>query len=337
MPAAAPPILEAVISLEAVHRRFGSVQAVAGLDLCIGAGESFALVGPSGCGKTTTLRLIAGFDQPDSGRVLLEGRDVTPLPPHRRNVNTVFQNYALFPHLSVWDNVAFGPRSQGLAAAELRRRVGAMLETVQLSAQARRLPRQLSGGQQQRVALARALVNNPAALLLDEPLAALEPSLRQTLQQELRRLQQQLGSSFLVITHDREEALGLGDRIGVMRAGRLEQVGPPRQLYDHPATAFVATFLGEANLLRAGRDQPIRVVRPEALRLAAQPPGDGETGLAVRVVAVLYQGPTLRVELEAEDGLRLQARQLSSAAEPPVRSGDRCWALWRPDSCHPLP
>lgn len=331
------PVLEAVISLEAVHRHFGSVRAVAGVDLRIGRGESFALVGPSGCGKTTTLRLIAGFEQPDSGRIHLEGQDVTGWPPYRRNVNTVFQSYALFPHRSVWDNVAFGPRSRGMAAAELRLRVGAMLETVRLSDLAKRFPHQLSGGQQQRVALARALVNDPAALLLDEPLAALEPSLRQALQQELRRLQRQLGVSFLVITHDREEALSLGDRVGVMREGRLEQVGTPRDLYERPSTRFVATFLGEANLLEGAAGQGVRVVRPEALRLGAAPPADGEAGLRVRVLAVHYQGATLMLELQSQDGGQLVARLASTGPDRGIRPGDHLWARWRPQACHPLP
>ena len=287
---------EAVIALRGVRRRYGGVSAVEDLNLEVGAGEFFSLLGASGCGKTTTLRMIAGFEFPDAGTIHLQGQDVTTMPAHRRPVNTVFQNYALFPHLSVWDNVAFGPRSRGLGDADLRRRVGEALEVVRLSELARRRPRQLSGGQQQRVALARALVNRPAALLLDEPLAALDPNLRRTMQDELKRIQRDVGITFLFITHDREEALALSDRLAVMHGGRIAQVGSPRQLYDQPISPYVATFLGSANLLSDGAGG-CTLLRPERLRLRLEPPAGGERGVRAQLESVTFQGPTLELRL----------------------------------------
>jgi spermidine/putrescine transport system ATP-binding protein len=302
-----------VIALRGVRRGYGGVNAVEDLHLEVAAGEFFSLLGASGCGKTTTLRLIAGFEHPDAGTIHLQGQDVTPLPAHRRPVNTVFQNYALFPHLSAWDNIAFGPRSRGLADAELRRRVGEALEVVRLSELARRMPRQLSGGQQQRVALARALVNRPAALLLDEPLAALDPNLRRTMQGELKRIQREVGITFLFVTHDREEALALSDRLAVMHGGRIAQVGSPRELYDRPVSPYVATFLGGANLLPDGRGG-WTLLRPERLRLRPQPPSEGERGLRARLESVTFQGPTLE--------LRLRSLEPLTQAEPgPASSG----------------
>ncbi len=209
------------------------------------------MLGPSGCGKTTTLRMIAGFEQPTGGRILLEGHDVSHIPPYRRNVNTVFQHYALFPHMSVRDNVAFGPRSRGLPKAEIDQRVGELLEVVRLAAYADRRPAQLSGGQQQRVALARALVNYPSALLLDEPLGALDLKLRQAMQIELKRIQREVDITFIYVTHDQEEALTMSDRIAVMNEGRVDQLGAPQVIYHEPDTLFVATFIGVANLLPA--------------------------------------------------------------------------------------
>ncbi len=293
---------EPVIALRGVRRGYGGVHAVEDLHLEVAAGEFFSLLGASGCGKTTTLRLIAGFEHPDAGSIHLQGQDVTPLPAHRRPVNTVFQNYALFPHLSVWDNVAFGPRSRGLADAELRRRVGEALEVVRLSDLARRRPQQLSGGQQQRVALARALVNRPAALLLDEPLAALDPNLRRTMQGELKRIQREVGITFLFVTHDREEALALSDRLAVMHGGRIAQVGSPRELYDRPVSPYVATFLGGANLLPDGRGG-WTLLRPEHLRLRGRPPADGEKGVRAQLESVTFQGPTLELRLRALEPL----------------------------------
>jgi spermidine/putrescine transport system ATP-binding protein len=329
--------VEPVIALESLRRRYAAGMAVDGINLTVERGEFFSLLGPSGCGKTTTLRLIAGFDPPDSGRVRLEGRDVTNLPPQRRPVNTVFQNYALFPHLTVWENVAFGPRARGLAAADIRRRVAEALAVVQLEPLARRRPHELSGGQQQRVALARALVNRPVALLLDEPLAALDPFLRRSVQGELKRIQRELGLTVLMVTHDQEEALALSDRLAVMRAGRIEQVGTPRQLYDAPTNPFVAEFLGRANLLADDRSGGWLLVRPEQLRLQAHGPTDGERGQRARIVDVSFQGSLLQVTLAQEVGPPLLAQVSRQDGEGSLRSGEVVWAVWDPATAHPLP
>jgi spermidine/putrescine transport system ATP-binding protein len=336
-PCARPFPLDTVIALEGVSRRFGDSLAVDQVTLTVGKGEFFALLGPSGCGKTTTLRMIAGFEAPSSGVIRLEGVDVTQVPAHRRNVNTVFQNYALFPHLSVWDNVAFGPRSHRLPESEVRRRVGEALERVRLPDLARRLPHQLSGGQQQRVALARALVNAPAALLLDEPLAALDPNLRRDLQEELKRIQREAGITFLIVTHDREEALALSDRLAVMHAGRIEQIGTPRQVYDSPATAFVAGFIGRMNLLPHGDGRTQLMLRPEQLRLQGEAPAAGEPGLRAQVTSVTFQGPALLVGLRTQAGSDLVAHLGRSGAVPPVRSGDALWVVWDAEAPHRLP
>ncbi len=239
------------ICLQGVTKRFGDATAVNELDLEIGRGAFFAMLGPSGCGKTTTLRMIGGFEAPTAGRVLLGGEDVTDRPPYKRDVNTVFQSYALFPHLTVEKNVAFGLERRKLARAEVTRRVHEMLELVQLEPLAKRKPAQLSGGQQQRVALARALVNRPRALLLDEPLGALDLRLRKQLQLELKAIQQDVGITFVHVTHDQEEAMTMADRIAVMNAGRIEQAGAAAELYERPCTAFVANFLGVSNLVDA--------------------------------------------------------------------------------------
>jgi spermidine/putrescine transport system ATP-binding protein len=241
--------IDADIHLEQVTKRFGEMVAVDRLTLSIERGAFFALLGPSGCGKTTTLRMIGGFEDPTDGRVLLGGEDVTDHPPYRRDVNTVFQSYALFPHLSVERNVAFGLERRGVDKAEVRTRVGETLELVQLHGLGKRKPTQLSGGQQQRVALARALVNRPRALLLDEPLGALDLRLRKQLQIELKRIQQDVGITFVHVTHDQEEAMTMADRIAVMSDGRIEQAGDAAELYEHPRTAFVASFLGVSNLI----------------------------------------------------------------------------------------
>lgn len=344
---------ETVIALERVSCRYGATLAVQEVSLAIAKGEFFTLVGASGCGKTTTLRLIAGFDQPQEGRILLEGRDLTGAPPHRRPVNLVFQNYALFPHLSVWDNVAFGPRSRRLEAAAVRQQVGQALEVVGLSELARRHPHQLSGGQQQRVALARGLVNAPAALLLDEPLAALDPNLRQAMRAELKRIQREVGIAFLLVTHDREEALSLSDRLAVMHQGRLEQVGTPRELYDRPSSATVARFIGAANLLPAARGDGCRLLRPERLRLGAAPPSPGQQGVRARVQEVAFHGPTLEVRL-----LALASPSIPSEGAPPAAAhpspltliaidtsvnlpanlsiGSEYWCVWDPADTHAL-
>jgi spermidine/putrescine transport system ATP-binding protein len=242
------------IELRSLCKRFGEAVAVDGIDVDMPAGEFFTMVGPSGCGKTTTLRMIAGFERPTSGEILLDGTDVGQTPPHKRNVNTVFQSYALFPHLSVADNVAFGLKYKKLTKEEKRKAVGEALALVQLGAFASRKPNQLSGGQQQRVALARALVLRPQVLLLDEPLGALDARLRKDLQVELKALQRELGITFVFVTHDQEEALTMSDRIAVMNGGRVEQAGAPRELYEEPTTLFVADFLGVSNLITATAD-----------------------------------------------------------------------------------
>src|ERR671933_316382 len=243
MPEERPPAL----GLVGVSKRFGAVAAVDEVSLEIGEGEFFSLLGPSGCGKTTTLRMVAGFELPDAGRVVLQGRDVTAVRANRRPVNMVFQQYALFPHMSVYDNVAFGLKVKRVPRAEHSERVQAMLRVVSLEGMDKRRARQLSGGQQQRVALARALVNRPAALLLDEPLGALDVKLRKQMQLELKRIQSELGTTFVYVTHDQEEALAMSDRIAVMNGGRVEQIGGPREIYEHPQTAFVADFIGSLN------------------------------------------------------------------------------------------
>ena len=247
MMASAPSPEIRLIDLE---KRFGEVRAVDGVSIDVAAGEFFSLLGPSGCGKTTTLRMIGGFELPTAGRILLRDRDITMDPPDKRPVNMVFQSYALFPHLDVGENVAFGLRRHGVAKAEIGRRVGEALELVRLGGYERRRPNQLSGGQQQRVALARALVNQPTVLLLDEPLGALDLKLRRQLQVELKRIQVEVGITFVYVTHDQEEALTMSDRIAIMHAGKVEQLGTPEDLYERPATRFVADFIGTTNLLQ---------------------------------------------------------------------------------------
>ena len=280
------------ITLEGVSKQFGSHTAVHELSLAIGDGEFFSLLGPSGCGKTTTLRMIAGFEQPDTGRLLLYGEDVTALTPNRRRVNMVFQQYALFPHMSIYDNVAFGLKVKHVPKTEHRERILEILRIVELDGLERRRPRQLSGGQQQRVALARALVNRPAALLLDEPLGALDVKLRKQMQLELKRIQTELGTTFVYVTHDQEEALAMSDRIAVMNLGRVEQIGSPREIYEHPATPFVADFIGSLNTLELRVDELIgeyAVMRPAA----------GER-LVVSVGTDVRAGDTLRVAVRPE-------------------------------------
>jgi len=292
------------VRLVDVVKTYGDVVAVDHVDLEVRDGEFFSLLGPSGCGKTTTLRMIGGFEEATSGLIELNGEDVTWLPPYRRNVNTVFQNYALFPHLTIHENVAFGLRRKGVKDAEIRARVGEMLELVELAGFERRKPSQISGGQAQRVALARALINRPGVLLLDEPLGALDLKLRKQMQLELKRIQQEVGITFIYVTHDQEEAMTMSDRIAVMNRGRYEQLADPETLYERPATRFVAGFLGVSNLLRGrveerGGDQAV-------IRLA-----DGET---VRVPAAAVGGTS-----EVEAGVRPEKIRLYGAgAEPPA-------------------
>jgi len=327
----------AVIALNDVTRRYGSAIAVDRVDLSLAPGEFFSLLGPSGCGKSTTLRLIAGLERPDAGSIQLEGRIVTDVPPHRRPVNTVFQNYALFPHLNVWDNVAFGPRSRRRPESEIRHAVAEALEIVRMGNLAQRRPAQLSGGQQQRVALARALVNKPAALLLDEPLAALDAGLRRLMQEELKRIQREAGITFLLVTHDQEEALALSDRLAVMQAGRIAQIGTPRDVYDHPVSPWVARFLGRANLLEDPRQGGLRMLRPEQLRLSADGPADGEEGRLAQVETIAFQGDALQVSLRDAVGQELSVRAMRTDPAAEVRTGDRLWVVWSTTAGHHWP
>lgn len=266
------------IAFHGVSRRFGDVRAVDNVTFSVNEGEFFSMLGPSGSGKTTCLRLIAGFELPDSGQLLISGDDVSGVPPYLRNVNTVFQDYALFPHLSILDNISYGLMVKGIKRSERNARAQAMLKTVQLEHVAERKPGQLSGGQRQRIALARALINEPRVLLLDEPLGALDLKLREQMQGELKALQRKLGITFVYVTHDQQEALGMSDRVAVFNQGRIEQLAPPQQLYDQPGSAFVAQFVGTANLLEGNiaRDLLERdgrfVLRPERLRI-----GEGRT------------------------------------------------------------
>src|ERR687889_1131996 len=273
----------AEVELRGLTKRFDDVVAVDSVDLHVDAGEFLSLLGPSGCGKTTTLRLIAGFERPDEGSVLIGGDDVAKLPPYRRDVNTVFQSYALFPHLRVIDNVAYGLKQRGFDKSERHERARTMLELVRLPEVESRKPKQLSGGQQQRVALARALVMEPKVLLLDEPLGALDLKGRRQLQIELKRIQETVGVTFVYVTHDQEEALAMSDRVAVMSDGRIEQFGTPREIYDSPASPFVADFIGETNFVEQGGTMV--AVRPERVRLRRERDGGGEgDGIAGEVV-----------------------------------------------------
>jgi spermidine/putrescine transport system ATP-binding protein len=282
------PMAGGEVTLVELTKRFDEVMAVDSVNLHVNAGEFFSLLGPSGCGKTTTLRLIAGFEQPSSGQILLDGVDVAGIPPYKRNVNTVFQSYALFPHLRVFDNVAFGLRRAGVDKHEVRRRVGEVLALVELTGLERRKPSQLSGGQQQRVALARVLVLQPAVVLLDEPLGALDAKIRRALQVELKALQERVGLTFIYVTHDQEEALTMSDRLAVMSRGRVEQLGPPKTVYEEPHTTFVADFLGISNLLQAtpiGKDGNLSRIRVGEFELHAangELPASGETKVLIR-------------------------------------------------------
>jgi len=334
MPDGAPDI-----ALEGVTKRFGDTLAVDDLTLAIEQGSFFALLGPSGCGKTTTLRMIGGFEDPTAGRISLAGRDVTNVPPYRRDVNTVFQSYALFPHLTIERNVSFGLEQKRVPKAELRTRVAEALELVQLHGLGKRKPAQLSGGQQQRVALARALVNRPRALLLDEPLGALDLKLRKQLQLELSRIQREVGITFVHVTHDQDEAMSMADTIAVMNEGRIEQLGSPEELYERPQTSFVARFLGACNLLdgeRVGRDASVRVgVRPEKMRLApaGQAPASAEGSvLRGRVTDASFLGVITEYVVRTEDGIELMvvAQNDGSAELQTIGPGREVDVYWNP-------
>jgi putative spermidine/putrescine transport system ATP-binding protein len=316
-PRGAPRSRLPAVRLEDLHKRFGDVEAVAGIDLEIADGEFFSMLGPSGSGKTTTLRMIAGFEKPTDGRVLLQGRDVTGVPPFDRDVNTVFQDYALFPHMSVGDNVGYGLLVQRVGRAERARRVAEALHMVRLEGYELRRPGQLSGGQRQRVALARALVNRPRVLLLDEPLGALDLKLREEMQIELKAIQLQVGITFIYVTHDQEEALSMSDRLAVFNEGRIEQVGTPADVYEHPATPFVAGFVGTSNLLKGEAARGILgsdgvfTVRPEKIRIGdpSDAPGSDEHSTLGTVREVVYLGADTRYIITLEVGGELVVTQ----------------------------
>ena len=328
----------AALRLKGVRKNYGQVVAVAGIDLTVDEGEFFTLLGPSGSGKTTLLRLIAGFERPDGGRIELGGRDVTSLPPHLRETNTVFQDYALFPHMSVGENIGYGLRIKGVPAAERRRRVESALQMVRLAGLDSRRPNQLSGGQRQRVALARAVINEPEVLLLDEPLGALDLKLRQEMQLELKRIQKQVGITFVYVTHDQEEALTMSDRVAVMANGRIEQVGPPVEVYERPATEFVAGFIGISNLLT--RDGVKFVVRPEKLRmlLENEQPERGMTVEPGVVEEVVYVGQATRYNIRLDHGEQLVAvrQNMDAADEAPHYDGKRIRLAWAPEHTYVL-
>ena len=317
------------IRIVGVRKRYGDVAAVDGVDLDVARGEFFTMLGPSGSGKTTTLRMIAGFERPDEGRIELGGTDVSGRPPFDRPVNTVFQDYALFPHMTVQQNVEYGLRVRKVAKSERRAKASEALARVRLEGYGARKPGQLSGGQRQRVALARAIVNTPRALLLDEPLGALDLKLRQELQIELKQLQQELGMTFVYVTHDQEEALTMSDRIAVFNHGRIEQVGSPAEMYEHPATTFVAGFIGTSNILeRGGRTF---TVRPEKIRLLPFEAGEGEPGT---VRATAYLGPSTKFVVALDEGgeLTVVQQNLETRSEDIDRmEGRRVRLQWRPD------
>ncbi|WP_245592699.1 ABC transporter ATP-binding protein [Actinomadura rifamycini] len=343
------------IELAGVEKSYGRTAAVRGVDLAVAPGEFFSLLGPSGCGKTTLLRMVAGFEEPSAGEVRLDGRGVNGIPAERRDVNMVFQSYALFPHMSVFDNVAFGLRRRGVGRAEVRARVGEMLEMVDLAGRERRRPAELSGGQQQRVALARALVNRPRALLLDEPLGALDLRLRQAMQDELKRLQRDVGVTFVYVTHDQGEALAMSDRMAVVNEGRVEQVGTPREVYERPATRFAAGFIGTSNVLDGevveasggvavlghGTDGRIEVpgaavgtrlevaVRPEKVRLAVDEP-PGRCRVRGTVTDVVYQGASTRYGVRTTAGADVSVLVQNADPVPAAGRGDGVWLSWEP-------
>ena len=307
-----PAAAVADVRVTGLRKHYGEVRAVDGVDLEIGLGEFFTMLGPSGSGKTTTLRMIAGFERPDAGTIELDGKDVSSLPPFDRDVNTVFQDYALFPHMTVQQNVEYGLRVKKVPKGERRLKAQEALAMVRLEGYGDRKPGQLSGGQRQRVALARAIVNTPRALLLDEPLGALDLKLRQELQIELKQIQQELGMTFIYVTHDQEEALTMSDRIAVFNQGKIEQIGTPAEMYEHPATQFVAGFIGTSNILeRSGRTF---TVRPEKIRLLT---GDADEGEPGTITAAVYLGPVTKfvVALDGGGELTVVQQNLETSSE----------------------
>jgi spermidine/putrescine ABC transporter ATP-binding subunit len=358
--------METAVRVDAITKRFDQIVAVDSLSLDVYRGEFLSLLGPSGCGKTTTLRMIAGFVEPDAGSITIMGQDMTERPPHKRNLGMVFQSYALFPHMTVFDNVAFGLNTRKVRGKELRRRVEQALELVRLSELQRRYPRQLSGGQQQRVALARAIVIEPYVLLLDEPLSNLDAKLRKTMQTELRDLQQRLGITAIYVTHDQEEAMILSDRIVVMDRGHIMQVGTPGEIYRRPANEFVAGFIGQVNLLK-GRlersnggvrfrtDQGLSValptassvggsgavelaIRPETLKLCPRGAGNpGEGVIAGEVVRAIYTGPTTNYEVAVGAEQPLFVEEQNRPDTPQWRVGDRVSVVLAPETLYAVP
>ncbi len=348
----------ALLSLDHLTKSFDGTQVLKDISLSVNAGEFITLLGPSGCGKTTTLRIIAGLTAPDSGRVLLSGQDVTELPPNKRNVNTVFQNYALFPHMNVERNIGYGLRIRGEARSEIQRRVAEMLELVQLVGFGNRTPAQLSGGQRQRVAIARAVILKPDVLLLDEPLGALDLKLRQQMQVELKNLQKWLGITFIYITHDQEEALNMSDRIAIMNGGQFEQIGTPEQIYEQPATRFAARFIGQGSLFEgevaeilpdavrikldagsalAAKQDGLRPcarvaasIHAERIRYALSPqPG---FDLPAKVLSHHYSGSVLKTELSLRSGETITAFGMDVAFELPS-PGSEVYIYWQPRHC----
>lgn len=326
------------VSLAGVSKTFGDFTAVEALDLDVKPGEFLSMLGPSGSGKTTVLRMIAGFENVTSGSIHLSGVDVTQVPPHARQVNTVFQDYALFPHFTIAENVGYGLRVAGVSRAERATQVGVALEQVRLSAVADRLPHQLSGGQRQRIALARALILRPQVLLLDEPLGALDKQLREEMQIELKQIQREVGITFIFVTHDQEEALTLSDRVAVFKNGRVEQVGTAREVYEFPATEFVAKFLGLSNLVPAAlsTEGTLSSVRPERVRLlpATAAATAGTISLLGTVSETVYTGPTTRFLVDTESGVRIIAERPNDhhpSAESDFGRGDNVRVEWAKD------
>ena len=345
------------VELEGVTKRYGSVVAVDSLSLSIRPGEFLSLLGPSGCGKTTTLRMLAGFEQPDEGFIRISGDYVQGIPPYKRDVNTVFQHYALFPHMTVSENVAYGLKQKGVPKSEIATRVAEALDMVQMSKLAERKPRQMSGGQQQRVAVARALVNRPSVLLLDEPLGALDRKLREEMQIELKLLQSRLGITFVFVTHDQEEAMSMSDRIAIMLDGHVEQLGDPETVYEHPSSAFVAGFIGRNNFWsgiatehgarsddgidfvasRPEEDVPngeaaLAAVRPECIHLSAEAPSQSANSFRAKVAGVSHFGDVLQYVVSTPERDVLVLTPRASAAR--LHAGDDVWCSWSADDVY---
>jgi putrescine transport system ATP-binding protein len=346
-----------LVRFEGVVKRFGGVPAVSGVSLDIAPGEFFALLGPSGCGKTTLLRMLAGFETPDEGRILLDGKDIVSIPPYRRPVNMMFQSYALFPHLSVESNISFGLKQERLPRNEIAKRVAEAMALVRIEPFARRKPHQLSGGQRQRVALARALVKRPKVFLLDEPLAALDKKLRAQTQFELKELQRRIGVTFVIVTHDQEEAMIMADRIGVMDHGRLAQVGTPADIYERPNSRWVAEFVGDVNVLEGemtgaanvrtqagelrvtpkdGAGGKVAVaIRPEKIHIAPQPPQPApDNSLSGRVISVAYRGDMSVYAVRLDTGIELKAASVNAARNAAMaKPDDRVTVFFDAGSC----